>query len=41
MAYPFDHTIGRDDQHARRKQNHRNGCPSMQAWKDTLHPEQR
>jgi hypothetical protein len=33
--------IGRGDQHARRRQNHRNGWPSMQAWKDVLHPEHR
>jgi len=30
-----------DDQHARRKQNQRNGRPSMQAWKDVLQPEHR
>jgi len=33
--------IAEADQQARRKQNHRNRRPSMQAWNDVLHPEQR
>jgi hypothetical protein len=41
LAVPLDPVIGRADQHARRRQNHRNGCPSMHAWKDELHPEHR
>jgi len=36
-----DDAISRGDQQARRKQNHRNGRPSMQAWNDVLQPEQR